>query len=228
MLRFIKTRSKKACQEKLYLTLTEKLKQNHKVLLIMSGGSNIPILKKVFDKLPEDLSSNLNLILSDERFGPSDFQESNYNKLIKAGFNKKQASFNSILINKNRKDSVHFLEQQFIKMSKESDSIIAQLGIGQDGHIAGLLPNTKALASTSYATGYQGPDFNRISLTFKALKKIDLAIVAAYGPNKKEALEHLNNANLETTILPAMILQEIKSIYIYNDQVGSPIKRGKK
>ena len=219
MINFIKTKSENECIEKLYKTLKENLEKNKKVLLIIAGGSNIPILKDVFDQLEFELTSNIEIVLSDERFGPSDFQESNFVKLMNYGFNKKNANFINILTNQDIESSTKLLENEFIQKSKTADIIIAQLGIGEDGHIAGILPNSKALESNNYATYFNGPDYKRITLSFKALKKIDIAIVAAYGDKKKKALTNLKNLKLPLNEMPARILQEIKRNYIYNDQI---------
>lgn len=219
MINFIKTKSTLECEEKLYKTLKDNLENNKKVLLIIAGGSNIPILKTVFDQLEFKLTSNIDIILSDERFGPSDYQESNFVKLIKYGFDKKKANFINILTNQDIKTSTRLLEKEFVQKSQKVDIIIAQLGIGEDGHIAGILPNSKALDSNNYVVNFKGPDFERITLSFKALKKIDIAIVAAYGAKKKKALKNLKNLKLPINEMPSRILQEIKSIYIYNDQL---------
>ena len=219
MINFIKTKSTLECEEKLYKTLKDNLENNKKVLLIIAGGSNIPILKAVFDLLEFELTSNIDIILSDERFGPSDYQESNFVKLIKYGFDKKKANFINILTNQDIKTSTRLLEKEFVQKSQKANIIIAQLGIGEDGHIAGILPNSKALDSNDYVVNFKGPDFERITLSFKALKKIDIAIVAAYGAKKKKALKNLKNLKLPLNEMPSRILQEIKSIYIYNDQL---------
>ena len=219
MINFIKTKSTLECEEKLYKTLKDNLENNKKILLIIAGGSNIPILKTVFDQLEFKLTSNIDIILSDERFGPSDYQESNFVKLIKYGFDKKKANFINILTNQDIKTSTRLLEKEFVQKSQKVDIIIAQLGIGEDGHIAGILPNSKALDSNNYVVNFKGPDFERITLSFKALKKIDIAIVAAYGAKKKKALKNLKNLKLPINEMPSRILQEIKSIYIYNDQL---------
>ncbi len=220
MINFIKTNSTLECEEKLYKTLKDNLENNKRVLLIIAGGSNIPILKAVFDQLEVNLTSNIDIILSDERFGPSDYQESNFVKLIKYGFDPKKANFRNILIDQDIQTSTSILEKEFVHKSKKADIIIAQLGIGEDGHIAGILPNSKALTSNNYVVNFKGPDFERITLSFKALKKIDIAIVAAYGDNKKKALMNLKSLKLPLNEMPSRILQEIKSIYIYNNQLG--------
>ena len=220
MIDFIKTNSTLECEEKLYKTLKDNLENNKRVLLIIAGGSNIPILKAVFDQLEVNLTSNIDIILSDERFGPSDYQESNFVKLIKYGFDPKKANFRNILIDQDIQTSTSILEKEFVQKSKKADIIIAQLGIGEDGHIAGILPNSKALTSNNYVVNFKGPDFERITLSFKALKKIDIAIVAAYGDNKKKALMNLKSLKLPLNEMPSRILQEIKSIYIYNNQLG--------
>ncbi len=219
MIDFIKTNSTLECEEKLYKTLKDNLENNKRVLLIIAGGSNIPILKAVFDQLEVNLTSNIDIILSDERFGPSDYQESNFVKLIKYGFDPKKANFRNILIDQDIQTSTSILEKEFVQKSKKADIIIAQLGIGEDGHIAGILPNSKALTSNNYVVNFKGPDFERITLSFKALKKIDIAIVAAYGDNKKKALMNLKSLKLPLNEMPSRILQEIKSIYIYNNQL---------
>ncbi|MCL5010437.1 MAG: 6-phosphogluconolactonase [Patescibacteria group bacterium] len=70
----------------------------------------------------------------------------------------------------------------------------AVLGIGEDGHIAGLptgQTQKSKLKSQNYAESirnFPGEFRERITLTFKALAQMDLLLVLVFGANKRKAL----------------------------------------
>jgi 6-phosphogluconolactonase/glucosamine-6-phosphate isomerase/deaminase len=73
--------------------LLAELSAGKKVLWLTSGGSNIKASVEIMSKVPEPLTANLSVMPSDERFGPPGHADSNWQKLLAAGFDGKQASF---------------------------------------------------------------------------------------------------------------------------------------
>lgn len=72
---------------------------------------------------------------------------------------------------------------------------IGILGIGADGHTAGLLPNGQWVMDTghktNFITSYESNDQfkERITMTFLGLSLLDCIILLAFGEDKKHALE---------------------------------------
>ena len=62
---------------------------------------------------------------------------------------------------------------------KSTDTVIGLFGMGSDGHIAGVLPNTLGVLSTEVVCGYISDKFTRVTLTLDTLKKIDASVITA-------------------------------------------------
>ena len=203
--------------------LTE-LSLGKRIFWLLSGGSNIAVSVEVMDKISVKLSQNLTIGLLDERYGEAaDYAESNWTKLMAAGFQAKKSTLKPIL-----EEGLGFEEaiekyQKIIAQGfKSCDITLAQIGIGDDGHVAGILPNSPATDETKeLVCGYQSQPFLRLTTTFTALKRIDAAYVFAFGDNKKEALHTLQTQNISLAKQPAQVLKQIPAVQIYNDQVGS-------
>ena len=94
------------------------------------------------------------------------------------------------------------------------------MGIGADGHTAGIAPNRNDFTNpifgdksslVSYFDDKNESFKQRITLTFKALEQMDTLIVIALGEEKKKALEQMFTlGSLEE--IPARFLNQ-KGIY---------------
>ncbi|MDO8620687.1 MAG: 6-phosphogluconolactonase [Candidatus Levybacteria bacterium] len=195
----------------LYL-LTEK---NPNTVLFLSGG-----------KTPEDLYRQITeearlkveaVAMVDERFGPRLHNNSNERMIGETGFwsylEKKKISFYSILRLHPKgvaSDFVRDYDRKVKYLLGHFSKKIAVLGIGKDGHTAGIAPNRKdfinPLFSKSLLVGSfkdhrsmdEGGFGTRITLTFEALRKMDILLVLAFGEEKKEALRKMfNRGSLE-------------------------------
>jgi 6-phosphogluconolactonase/glucosamine-6-phosphate isomerase/deaminase len=204
--------------------LVEELENNKKVLWLIPGGSNIPLSVEVMRQIPEDLTSNLTVYLTDERYGEFNHPDSNSRQLEEAGFEHKNARVTWMLAEGLSLEET--AEQYALSMSTAFDAadvVIAQMGMGADGHICGILPGSPAVDSDKLVVGYVTENFTRITLTPKALMDhISVAYVFAFGEAKKEAL-----ANLFTDIplneQPAQVLKSLPETYVYNDQIEGEV-----
>lgn len=85
-------------------------------------------------------------------------------------------------------------------LSEINNFDIAILGVGNDGHIASLFPNTTAEVSNTY--GFIENEVNiiskwRMTVTFELLKNIQNVYLLITGPTKKEIMERIGtNDNL--------------------------------
>ncbi len=191
------------------------------MLWLVSGGSNISLSVKIINQIPDDLSANLTIMLADERYGEVDHQDSNQQQLLDAGFEPGLAQIVDIL---QPNMSFYDTEQRFRSLTTslfdQADIIIAQLGIGEDGHIAGILPNSRAAQEeTDLVVGYSSKPYERLTLSFAALRRVDSAYVFAFGPAKLPALNNLKSQNLSLEVQPAQILKQINQAYVYNDLI---------
>lgn len=199
--------------------LQQELTAGKRVLWLIAGGSNIPLTVAIMAALPDELTAELTIMPADERFGLPGHPDSNAHQLLEAGFQPKLARFIPILTG----DGLHATATQYNTAAAEAlagAAVIAQLGMGADGHIAGILPHSAACEVTDrLVTAYEGPDYTRLTFTFPGLRRIDTAYVFAYGSNKREALVRLRGEDVPLAEQPAQILKALPSAYVYNDQL---------
>jgi 6-phosphogluconolactonase/glucosamine-6-phosphate isomerase/deaminase len=202
--------------------LLKELSTKKRVLWLVSGGSNIAITVAVMNALPPEAQSYLAIMLSDERFGPFGHADSNLQQLHDAGFTPGQATVVPVLTpnDSSLEGTTERYEAAIATAFQNADSIIAQLGIGADGHVAGILPGSPAAMARKLVVGYRTEKFARITLTFSALKKVSAAYAFVFGSDKREQLQQLQDTELPLTIQPAQILKQIIESYVYNDQIG--------
>lgn len=204
--------------QKLHDKLTEAL-QTQRVLWLVSGGSNIAAAVEAMKSLPEALTKNLAITLTDERYGEVGHKDSNTTQLFETGFDPKQATYVPVLTAGASLEETRQRYEDFIRTALENaDVVIGHFGIGADGHIAGILPNSPATTTEGLVAAYEAPNFTRVTLTFAALKQIDVAIAAAFGNEKHEALSKLQNETLELKEQPSQILKQLPEAYVFSDQ----------
>lgn len=202
--------------------LSGELAAGKKVLWVTCGGSNIHAAVQVMDSISNELTPNLTIMLSDERYGEVGHADSNWEQLMQAGFNPWQAQLIPTLQpGTSLEETVRGYNQAVQQAMTSNQIIIAQLGIGPDGHIAGILPHSGAAhEEINLVAGYVSTPFTRITMTFNALRHITAAYVFAFGGTKNQALRSLHDLSLPLGDQPVQILKEIPEAYVYNDQVG--------
>jgi 6-phosphogluconolactonase/glucosamine-6-phosphate isomerase/deaminase len=92
--------------------------------------------------------------------------------------------------------------------------------MGSDGHIAGILPRSPALQATGLVTAYETPTYQRITLTFPAIRRNNIVYLFVFGDEKKAALESLKARSASLADQPAQILHELPEVYVCNNQIG--------
>ena len=225
-MRFIKLDSQISAEQILYDEINNATKHYNNIAWFISGGSNIKIATDVSRILNQSQLSKLTVLLSDERFGKVDHLDSNNFQLKQAGFDfgkvKSIPTLNSD--DSSLEEAATKYQLAVEKVFKISDYTIGQIGIGTDGHILGILPNSPAVNEDSkLVTSYVGADFPRITLSFKGFKMISKVLVFALGKNKKEAITNLANKDLSLNEEPAQICKQLKDVYIINDIIGGDI-----
>ena len=218
---FIKTADSRRGVADLSARLTKELKAGKKVLWLIGGGSNIAASVEVMAALPEIETKHLTVFLTDERYGDVGHMHSNSHQLIEAGFQTKDAIFVSMLQPGFTMEETQERYAQALERAVEhADIVIAQSGIGSDGHIAGILPHSEAVNASGWIIGYEAPNYMRMTMTFNALRNIDAAYYMAFGDDKATALTQLRDETLSLDDQPSQILKELPEAYVYNDQIG--------
>ncbi len=220
-MKFIKLKDQAEAVEILVNKIGEYLKQDKKVLWLLSGGSNIllevDILNILEKEFGESLKENLAVTLTDERYGNIGHADSNWIQLLKNGFNISAVRALPVLCGLEPKETVIKFGKNYRDLEAWADVIIGQFGIGSDGHTAGVLPNTVGVTAPGTACFYDGGQYQRITLTLKAIRNIDIAYTFAYGDSKKDVVEKLKNEDLSLEEMPAQVLKEVGESYLYSN-----------
>jgi 6-phosphogluconolactonase/glucosamine-6-phosphate isomerase/deaminase len=200
--------------------LTKQLSAGQSVLWLVSGGSNVGAATLVMATIPRELTKHLSILLVDERYGPVGHAESNWQKLLQAGFDPHEATVLTVL-----QEGLDFTDttlryKQLAEAAFENnDCVIAQLGIGDDGHTAGIMVGTPDNQTAELVSNETTATFQRMSLTYAALRRINTAYAFAFGENKRQALQQLQT-DLPFETQPSQVLKDVAEAYIYNDQIG--------
>jgi 6-phosphogluconolactonase/glucosamine-6-phosphate isomerase/deaminase len=226
--------------------LFEEVKKNlakREVLLLLPGGSAIPIIEellKLLLSLPAADLEKLTVTTIDERYEDDpDHAESNYlalatlphfTALLKKGMHAHQVlrKGDTLTLATRRFD-------QLITKAVHSDTyVIGCLGVANDYHIAGILPHKEEyypIFKRNYVTGYDIDDISmidnpsryRITLNFNGMMQVDDLILFAVGPSKWRVLKNL--VAIESPTIkdisrnPVFVLHELKKkVRIYTDQ----------
>jgi 6-phosphogluconolactonase/glucosamine-6-phosphate isomerase/deaminase len=203
--------------------LVRELAQGRQVLWLASGGSNIPVSVQIMDNISPQLRQNLSISLVDERYGEVGHKESNWTQLMEAGFSSDHAALLPVLqAGLDFEKTITYYNDMITQAFAAHDVVIAQLGIGSDGHIAGILPGSPAAAETeTLVSGYQSTPYQRLTLTFPGLRRISTSYTFAFGNTKHQALMMLKNRSVPPRQQPAQILKQLPEAYVYSDQFGA-------
>jgi 6-phosphogluconolactonase/glucosamine-6-phosphate isomerase/deaminase len=205
---------------------------NTPVLLLFSGGSAMTFL----DEIRKDVFGNyLTISVLDERFS-ANTTVNNFAQFTKTEFYKKACKAGAAFIDTRvRAETQEELAERFAKElhawknKNIPGTVVATMGIGRDGHTAGILPFPENYAQfqnlfenpntwiASYNAGNKNRYPNRITVTLPFLRKyVTYAYVFMEGAEKKAALEHVlaKEGNLSKT--PARILREMKNVELYH------------
>ncbi len=222
-MQFVKTVDEKEGVEAMAGELAASLGENLRVLWLICGGSNIPFAAEAMNIIRKTVSTEqlglLTVGQTDERYGTVGHQDSNWKQMKDAEFNFDNINPMPILLGESLEKTVHEYERRITNAFEENDRVIAQFGIGADGHVAGMLPHTGGIAATEVVYGYDSMPFVRITLTPPAFARIDSAYTFAFGSSKKEAIKKLTSAELPLAEEPCQILKQIPQSFFYSDQI---------
>lgn len=193
------------------------LSKGERVLWLLSGGSGTTIAVEASKRLRLSNLSNLFVSLTDERFGLIGHNDENWQQLVDAGFYLPGANLYRPLIGKDIEPTRLAFNTWLSDQITMADYKIGIFGIGVDGHTAGIKPHSSAVSSTDLVASFQGTDFERITITFSAIRKLDEAIIQASGSDKASVLQNLINNNLPLDEQPAQILKLIPRVTLYTN-----------
>lgn len=182
------------CTNKLLDLISSEINDSENYSLGLSGGSTPKFFYELFAEKYKNYS-NIYLWTVDERHVDIDDEKSN------------QRMINSIFSNSNlniieysyEEDPGHSAKNYTNKVFSKFDKFNAAiLGVGEDGHIASLFPDTTAL--NAYEKGFVHNEVNiltrwRVTSTFELLKNVENVYLLVTGDNKKGIIEKIGKEN---------------------------------
>lgn len=196
-------------------------------LLLLSGGRSPTLLYELMASSVGFKPGSVALV--DERFGPPFHAKSNEKMIKDTGlinyFETLGISFYRILTSrKSREKLARKYNRTMTLLFKKLPKKVAVMGIGEDGHTAGIAPNRGDFKNPlfkdkeSFALSFNdahGPYGARITLTFKALRKVDTFIIVAFGKEKRRALKMIFDPGVtDPTEVPAIVLRDLRAMLI--------------
>lgn len=215
----------------LWEELRKRLGKGKKILLLLSGGSGVemyPYLKEWMEKQKEGLAKNLTVGLIDERYGTVGHADSNEKQIRDTGFyevvEEKGGKVLSVLTGKDSEQEARRYESAVRQSIDKVDEAWAVMGMGPDGHTAGILPPKsleefeKTFPSNRWVVYYElPPDYpnpfkKRITLTPAALKEINFAVTIVKSKGKEEALRKMFAPGEPIHKTPAVLLRDLPGV----------------
>lgn len=210
---------KKEITTHLVTTIRSHIQKDEKILLFVPGGSAISIVADVFRELQNENLEKLIVTLTDERYGDIGHKDSNWQQLHEAGCIFSNAHVHPVLIGESIENTTEHFNNFLKEAIEEAGYSIGFFGIGADGHTAGLLPQSSAIDSNTFAAHFIGPDFSRITITPNTIIKLDEAVVYAVGETKWATLSKLKETH-DIHEQPAQVLKQIPKVTIFTDYTG--------
>lgn len=202
--------------------LIELCSSHPKVAWLMSGGSNITVqvaTLKILQSAGVNLGK-LTIMLNDERFGEIGHPDSNWYQLEQAGGVVAGPHYIPVLtLEEPTIESAVERYENLLTEVMAQHYVFSQLGMGDDGHISGILPHSPAAeAEDTFVYGYESTPYDRITTTFTALKQFDEIALVAYGSSKWPMLQQLGSET-DMQSLPAQVLTTVSNVTIYTDYI---------
>jgi len=189
----------------------DKIIQKSSATVMLTGGRSAAQLYTEWQKLPNFRKlTNTTFYFGDERCVPPDHIESNYGMAMQTLF--KEGLPNNCKIYRMR------AEQQDLEKSAKAYEVllpnsidILLLGIGEDGHIASLFPNSLQLQEQKRfclpVTGPK-PPYKRLTITPPVIKSAKTTYILAYGSAKKQIIEQAKQNPTDINKLPVQMIKK--------------------
>ena len=191
-LEIIKEKTHEECSKLLLKLISNHINEFEKFSIGLSGGTTPELFYKLFAEKYHEYS-NITFWTVDERHVDTTEKISNQ-KMINSIFNDTKLNVIKYDYNEDpRLSAENYTKKVFEKINKFN---IAVLGVGDDGHVASLFPNTRALESDK--KGFVENEVNiltkwRITSTYQLLADVESLYLFVTGENKKEVIQKIGN-----------------------------------
>ena len=182
------------CSNTLLDLISSEINDSENYSLGLSGGSTPKFFYELFAEKYKNYS-NIYLCTVDERQVDINDNKSNQ-RMINSIFSNSKLN---IIEYSYDEDPGHSAKNYTTKVFSKFDKFNAAiLGVGEDGHIASLFPDTTALNAAK--KGFVQNEVNiltkwRVTSTFELLKNVEHVYLLVTGDNKKEIIEKIGKEN---------------------------------
>jgi 6-phosphogluconolactonase/glucosamine-6-phosphate isomerase/deaminase len=195
--------------------ITKHLNNGERVLWLLSGGSGAAIAVATSQRLVGVDLRNLSITMTDERYGPVDHADENWQQIINAGFVVPGATLYRPLIGQSVADTVRCWDTWLTATLADADFSIGVFGIGSDGHTAGIKPHSSATTASGTIAAFSGDDFERLTITFPVIQRLDEIVIQASGDDKAVIINKLVTGHSALGDMPAQILTTAPASTLY-------------
>ena len=182
------------CSNTLLDLISSEINDSENYSLGLSGGTTPKFFYELFAEKYKNYS-NIYLWTVDERHVDINDDKSNQ-RMINSIFSNSNLNIIEYSYGEDPGQSAkNYTAKVFSKIDKFNAAI---LGVGEDGHIASLFPNTTALDADE--KGFVHNEVNiltrwRVTSTFELLKNVEHVYLLVTGDNKKEIIEKIGKEN---------------------------------
>lgn len=191
------------------------LANGERVLWLLSGGSGAAIAVAASERLADTDLTNLSVTMTDERYGPLGHPDENWQQIIEAGFSVPNATLYRPLSSGDIASTATAWGLWLTHALNTTDFAIGVFGIGADGHTAGIKPHTSATTATQAIAAFTGDDFERLTITFPVIERLDEVVIQASGDDKAAIIRELLAGHGALDDAPAQILTTVPDSTLY-------------
>ena len=193
-LKICKEKNHEDASYKLYEMINSRILSNDNYNIGLSGGSTPKEFYKLLAKNNRD-QKNITLWTVDDRHVSTESHLSNQLMIDEIFLNTSFNVLNYIFEENPHQSAEKYTELVLSNISKFNAAI---LGVGEDGHIASLFPNTKAIVDDSF--GFVANEVNilskwRITSTFALLEAVEDVFLLVTGDKKSSILKEIGKNN---------------------------------
>lgn len=183
-----------------FLQLANSSIENYgKFVVALSGGSTPNAIYSSLEKLGSKTDwSRVHLFWGDERPVPPDHPDSNYRAAMNSGLENlpiPDQQIHRMIAEKNIEKEAENYEALIRQESTGNASFdLVMLGVGEDGHIASLFPNTAGLyESNRWVIANEVPQKNtlRMTITYPCIRAAKAVVIYALGKSKQSIISEV-------------------------------------
>ena len=205
--------------DKIVKEVSKYIASKKRIIMALPGGRSIvPFLEKFKEEKIE--WNKIHFFMADERLVKLNDKDSNFRMLSEKFFSELISKGNLSPMNLHPfrvEKGIKEYETDLISMGGKFDIVI--LGVGEDGHVAGLFPNYTVLDKSKYFIEFHDspkPPKDRMSSSKNLIEKSEVSVLLFVGESKKEAYGKFMDEKTNWKECPAKIALNSQNLVYTN------------